>query len=140
MKAKDSDEMDVGLAFKIIYAEYIFPKLLNIATFLTRYFPFSEFKKEHFFHYKNRDVRETLDLMEYKSVFSKRLFKYDYLDRDKYFIYYFGKFVGRDKDKSAKLLMHRLHKKFGKNNVYLDAREKNHFQIRIPNIEKAEVN
>ncbi|HUQ85089.1 MAG TPA: hypothetical protein VM077_02090 [Candidatus Limnocylindrales bacterium] len=133
-KAVEKPESEIS--FKgfvlIILAEFILPHLFKFYTKISKYFPFSEIGKDHFIHYRNRDVSEVLDMIGYKSAFSHKLFKYKYIERDQYFIYFFGKFVGK-RDKSEEMVMRKLSVKFGENNVYLDKKEKGYFQIRIPN-------
>ncbi len=117
----------------ILFLVYVFPRIMDFMTYLTRYFPFSEFYKGHFFHYNNREVAQTLDLMGNGAFLSEKLFIIDHVEKDRYFIRYFGKFSGSKKDKSKDVVMERLQEKFGENNVYLDQEIKGIFQIRIPN-------
>ncbi len=127
------DEYSMGTKLTILFLIYVFPRLMNFITFLTKYFPFSELWKGHFFHYDNREVAQTLDLLGYGKFLSQKLFILDHVEKDRYFIRYFGKFNGKKKDKSKDLVMERLQKKFGENNTYLDQETNGTFQIRVPN-------
>jgi len=116
----------------ILYAQYVFPHLIDMVTYLTRYFPFSKIISENYFmHYANRDHVAAKDIMGYDRFLSRRLFIIESQDRDQYFYYLTGHFDKAGKEKDLKELSSALNKRFGAGNVYMDELDLGHYTIKI---------
>ena len=98
---------------------------------LTKYFPFSILSSLTWINYENRDLVQASNLIRDTQLSTGMCFNVQRFYKDKYFLYFNGKFEKVIKNTTSETFINHLQKIYGQSNVYLSRFEKGVQLIKI---------